>query len=384
MNNKIIEEKKEEKSFIQKIVIRKKLLRKLLEKLGYLKGDEILGLDIGHSSVKVVQLERGKDNWRIVKVDMEEVSPWSETEEKKDITSKAKEAIQSIIDRQKIKVKKAVSGVSGKFVKERTIRLPRMKKKELKDALFWEARKDVDWPSEKIVLDYYLNEEAKDSNEICVFLAITQRDMIEKHLSFIRDSGLIPYGVESKASALNACLKETKVIDNNGPCALLDIGARSSFLVISENGLLRFSREIKIAGDEITHAISNQIKCDLDFAERIKKRNFEAVEKIPDGHMILNAIQQQLDRLANEVNRSFGYFRAENPQKDVAKLFLTGGTSKLEGVEKFFENQLKVRTKRFNPIEEILALGEPTGKEFLNELAPHLTLAFGLATWRKK
>lgn len=384
MNNEVLEKKSEVKSFEPKIGIRRKGIWGLVEKLGYLKGNEFLGLDIGHSSVKIVQLEKEKGSWKLVRAEMEETSPLSKREITKDPTLFIITAIKKIIEKQKIKVKNVVSGISGEFVVERVIKLPKMKKNELKEALFWEAKKEVNWPPEKIVIDYSVNENEKDSNEFDVFLVIAQREMIEKHLSLLKGAGLIPFAVESKAGALNACLKEAKVLDYKTTQALLDIGAQSCFLVISEDGFLRFSREIKIGGDDLTYAISDQLNCDIDSAEGIKKQKTEDLKNREDGDLILNAILQQLDRVAIEVNRSFDYFKAQNPQKKIKTLFLTGGGSKLYGLEKFFENQLKIKTKRINPFEKILLEDDLGYQEFLEDFAPHLTLALGLATWRKK
>jgi type IV pilus assembly protein PilM len=385
MREIITEQKKIKKPKPFAIPRRNRNLKWWLEKLGYQKSGAFLGLDIGSSTVKIVQLEKTQNGWELVKAGVEGISSIAERKEEENITPLVVRTIRHILQKEKIKIDKVVSSICGDGVTQRIVKVPKMEKKELYQALTWEAKKFVNWPSSETVLDYLIA--GQKENQIEVFLVVAKKRSVEEQISLIKACGLKPLAIETTSLALNSALFFTDAKEIGKNLCLLHLGAQSTILNISRDEIPRFSREIKMGGDDLTYAIAHQSVCDLNDAEELKKevglelkkedREVESEQR----KLIRGLISDQMEKLVNEVNRSFDYFRAEYPGENIEMVGLCGGGAKLKGLDRFLEGKFKRKVEAFDPFKFIsnTEYGEP-----IKDIAPDLALALGLAAWRGK
>ena len=372
---------------------------KLLQKLGYQRTGAFLGLDIGNFFVKMVELKKVKDKFILLNAGMEKIPNPSEEEDllskissEQDSTSIIIKSLRQLLKNQSFKIDKVVSSLPGDLAVERFIKVPSLKKKELDEVLQWEAQKYLNHPLEEIVFDYSIIGEDKKDNNLEILLIISLKKEIKKHLNLLQASGLKPIALETRSQALhNALLNSISFKDE--VVALVDIGAEFSILNIAQAGLLRFSRGIKIGGQHLTQALANDLDWNIKKAESFKQRlgflsvdEFKSLKEEELGGKV-NLIREEiltdyLEKLATEIERSFEYYLTESGNEKIDLLFITGGSSKLKNLDRSLEEKLRVKTEIFNPFKYVLEDEELT--QDWEDLGPHLTVAFGSATWSQR
>jgi type IV pilus assembly protein PilM len=391
---------KKRKAPISKPVVRLNWKENFLKKLGYRRTGAFLGLDIGSFSMKMVELKKSNEGFILLHAGMEGINNEFEENETpfrislndaSNSTSAVIKSINKLIERQKINVEKVVSTLPGDSVVERFLRIPFLKKKELEETLEWEAKKILDNPQQKVIFDYSVIGKDNQNEKYEILLTASHKEKIMQHLKLLGAAGLKPLALETKSQALHNALLNT-VSFNNEVIALIDIGANFSILNFSERGSLRLSRNMRIGGQDLTKALANELGWSVKQAEDFKKREAFLVDKkfesngmkVPEekSNLIQGIITDYVDKLITEIQRSFEYLKAEFGKERIDILFVTGGGSKLKNLDQLLENKLGVRTKTFNPFNFILGPEELTPD--WEALGPHLTVAFGSATWSEK
>jgi type IV pilus assembly protein PilM len=334
-----------------------------------------IGLDIGNHSIKLVELRHTLKGVFLTNFAIREL-PFEASAGV--IAGKVKE----LFHEENIKPRKVTIGVSGPQVAIRRISVPFMPKKELKEAVRWEAGKLISFPLEKAVVDFQLSGEIAEegTRKLDLIVAAAQGEFIENQLAVIKVAGLKPMGVGIIPHALWHCMQMVPVA-REGVTALIDIGATKTSINIVKDNRLQFTREITTAGNDFTEAIQEAATSEgaaLDFAEaeEIKKEYGIPREKDIEwakGHVPLQkmsfVIRPVLERLLSEINRSFEFYKSRSKEKDVERIFISGGGANLKGLKEYLADQLRTGVKLLTPFED---------------MEPALAIATGLALGRTK
>ena len=362
---------KKEQMAIDRPSFRVKLLR-FFERIGYRRENSVLGLDIGNWAIKLVELCYTKQGWKLLDADMEMVS------------DSPLEDLKRILQRRKSKTDKVISAISPDSVIEHTVELPQVKEKELRQMLNWEVRKSIDSPPQEIVWDYFQIGESKEEKQLRIFLAISQKKAIKKQLNLIQSCGLKVLAFETKPLALYHILRLAEPSFHQNSLMLVDLGLDSSHLIMAKEGILSMSRSIGFGGKQITTTLSNILGCGTGEVEKLKA-NVNIYEEAESGTVNINRIiQNQLDNLLMEIQRSSDFFLTENPKSKINKIILAGGTAKLGSLDRYLKERLNIEVGLFDP-SEFIQLDQYQGeRQKLERLWPHLAVALGLATWREK
>ena len=154
--------------------------------------------------------------------------------------------------------------------------------------------------------------------------------------------------------------------------ALIDVGATKASINILRDNVTCFAREVPMGGQDLTNAIARRLGIEPAMAEAMKRDPGEQLLVVQE------ACGQVLDDLGNEVNLSFDFFENQF-DGEVQEVRLTGGTALLPFLEETFEKIFEKRTKTWNPIEGLKVKADNVDVEALNQLAPQLAVAVGLA-----
>lgn len=321
-----------------------------------------IGLDIGTSTVKLVELKvfKDKDIVELVRFDLEPIQA--------DLTS----LLKKISPPQSINI--SVSGISTVI---RYIDFPRMSEDELKQALKFEAQKYIPFPINEVNLDSHILKEGLLDSKMLVLVAAVKKDFINQRLKLIQEAGIKADIVDLDSLALvnafNFSYSEEERKDlKNKAVALLNIGASISNLSILENGLPVLSRDIYIAGNNITQKIQDIFSIDAKSAEELKLNiDKERMDKV------VTAVDSVLSDLAKELRVSFDYYESQN-SSSVVKILLSGGGSKFSGLKDMLANLLSIEVEYWDPLKQISIPGSFDSKQ-LKELSSQFAVAVGLA-----
>ncbi len=327
----------------------------------------VVGLDVGSYSVKAVALQPSGDRLTLQGYAQARIG-----------TQEPVEVIRKVIDQLGLRPKRMVSSVSGRSVIVRQVETPRLPSDELKAHIAYEADKYIPFGSEEVIIDCQTlpdRDEAKATN-MQVLLVAVRRGFVEDHITQLRAAGLAPEVIDVDVFALSNAYE----LLGPGPAAagektataLIDIGASKSNIAIVQGNRLLFTREVYLAGNEITDAIVRTFNEPAEDVERIKSAPGEALEALMDAAL------PAFEDLANEIRLSFDYVEGQF-EVQVADLVLTGGSSQLPGIAQVLGNILGRPVHVFDPLAGLDLVPSKYDINGLDANGPSLTVALGLA-----
>ncbi|MCX7046554.1 MAG: type IV pilus assembly protein PilM [Candidatus Sumerlaeota bacterium] len=369
-----------------------------------------VGLDIGSSVVKAVQIRRSGTNIELEKVGIAPVYP--DGEKSGDAVKAKVEAIKRALADGQIKTKQAVTSVNGEAIIVRYLQLPNMPDDELRSALRFEAEEYIPFNLDECYLDSHILGRTTDeggAQKVDVLLVATRKDMIHDHSDMVRQAGIQPVIVDLDAFAFYNCFEVNYHPTGTETIALVNIGAQITNINIYSEGASRFSRDISIAGDGVTTAIKNKLTTSFREAEETKLRNGlpqtqEAapapvaerslldtirgtVEKItgeavgdetPDA-MAAAVTRDTISALALELRRSVQFFENQLRAKSIERVLLGGGSAKMRNIETFLSQELKIPVELFDPLRRISPAGRSLNATLISENKIALGVSLGLA-----
>lgn len=330
----------------------------------------IVGLDIGSSCIKAVELTR--DKYDHVITGYAQVDVQSE--------AARQDAIAELMRVARFRTKRIATAVSGKNVVFRYISLPEMGEDKLLQAVRLDAEKYIPFDVGDVELDAQklgVAADANGRNEMKVLLVAAKRTIVADHSRMLSELGLQPVAVGVDGFALGNAWELGDMVnpgiqDPGRTVALIDIGATKASINILRDNVSCFAREVPMGGQDLTNAIARRLGVEPGQAEAMKRDPGDQLAVVQE------ACGQVLEDLGNEVNLSFDFFENQF-DGEVQEVWLTGGTALLPFLEESFERIFEKRTKTWNPIEGLKVKADNVDVEALNQLAPQLAVAIGLA-----
>jgi len=337
-------------------------LLEMQEKFG---GEQsLIGIDIGVSSIKVVQMANVNGEMTLVKSALVNVEGILGNNE--EVLASLKTALIGF----ETKGAKVIAVVNCPQTCTRKIITPHMPNKELAEAIKWEAKNAIPFSIDEALMGFDIIGEVieKGVKKMIVAVAATPIETVDRLLSLfskvdIEISALIPMSV-SLQNLITASPEKQKL-----NIAVVEIGAAITELNIYQEGRLAFSRKLPIAGGDITKAMTStlmsslgKVELTIEEAEKIKKEKGipvgEDTEPI-DGKIlpsqILSLVRPCVEQLASEIERSFDFFREESHGRKVDKIVLFGGGADLKRLTKSLYDELEIEVVIGNSLEDIKA-----------------------------
>ncbi len=341
------------------------------------KSRSILGLDIGSHSVKAIEL--AQEGERFV------INSYGQLDVKSEETQR--DVVREIVSSYRIRTRRVVTAVSGRSVIVRYVSMLKMSEEDLQNAIKFEADKYIPFEVEEVVLDCQRLEDEglapseSGEQEMKVLLVAVKRSLIEDHVGLIQQSGLIPTIIDIDAFALGNAfefrdLMSPRMEEKEKVVALIDIGANKSNINIKRGRVSYFTREIYLAGNDFTDAISKRLGLETHEAEMLKKDPGDRIGEL------MEAVAPTLEDLGNEIHLSFDYFENQF-DAEVEEVFLSGGGAKFPQLEETFTRIFDRKTSLWDPTEN-LDVSNQVDVDALKDNAPQLAIAVGLASRIRK
>ncbi|MDD4899679.1 MAG: type IV pilus assembly protein PilM [Candidatus Omnitrophica bacterium] len=338
-------------------------LKKLPFKFGPSTPKEIfsLGVDIGSVSIKVVKLRLFEEKAEVVDFKIEPFAL--------DSAPVLKNIFQAM---QAKKINLSISGPSSII---RYVDFPKMNAEELKQAMKFEAQKHIPFTISEVNLDCHVLKENPAENKMRVLLAAVKKDLVSQRLKLAQEAGVAVNLIDNDSLAMVNAFNfnyAANAQEEQKTIALLNIGALNSNLNILEGSAPSFSRDIHIAGNNLTQKIADLLGLDFKAAE-VQKINPDADKK----DKIIMAIDSVFSRLVNEIRTSVDYYETQSASS-VAKIFLSGGSSHLTGIKEKLATLLGTEVELWDPFKQISIAGS-LDAENIKKLSGQLGVAVGLA-----
>lgn len=342
---------------------------------------KFLGIDIGTSSIKVVELSRkgqdiGLENYGEIRTSSLQKAPFRVF--KKDTlllsNQEAAGAIKTILKTAGIQAKEVNFSIPDFSTFFTSFELPSMSQKELDSAVRYEARSYIPLPLSEIILDWSLIEDGvpdKTKTSLKVLVVAIPNEVINQYQEIASLSGLELKVLEAEVFALS----RSSAKNEKGVIAIIDIGARSTTCNIFEKGILKISHSFNISGNELTEILSKSLKIDYEKAEELKKN--QGLNVLRDNEKNIREILLPLiDSTLSDIKKIFQVFY-QSEKKEIEKIVLAGGSALMPGLKEYFSEEFKKEVEIVNPFLGISY--PPILDETLKEIGASYAIAVGLA-----
>lgn len=343
--------------------------------------NDIIGLDIGSNSIKLIQLNDDNGSYTLSKFGIVPLAPEMIVEGTIMDSVRCVEALQNLLKDQSISTKNSVISLSGHSVIVKKVSLPQMTEDELAESIKWEAEQYIPFDINDVNMDFQILNTFVDTDgkpQMNVLLAAVKKDKLTEYTSLIIEAGLKPVIVDIDSFALENMYGINYEIKEGETVALINIGASLTNINILKDGLFVFTRDVSIGGNKYTEAIQKDLGLSYDDAEKIKQG--ENVEG-GDSSALESVIENVSTEIASEITRSFGYFKTASGNENIDKVILSGGSSKVKNLDSFLHERLEVPVEIVNPFRKINIPSE-FDINYIKDVSPIAAVVVGLGIRR--
>src|SRR5271165_7094361 len=338
------------------------------------KTKSLIGLDIGSSSVKAVELKKTKEGYELVSHGIETLAQDTVVDGAIMDAPSVAEKIISIFDTQKIKAKDVATSVSGHSVIVKRVSMPLMTEEELFDRVQAEASQHIPFDIADVNLSHQLLEATE--NQMDVLLVAVKKDKILNHTNVLAQAGKTPVVVDIDAFALQNAFELNYEPDPSQVVALLNVGASVMNINIIRGWTPLFTRDVSVGGNQYTDALQKELDLSFDDAERLKKGDTLPSVTDEQKQQILRSVS---DILTLEIQKTFDFFRATASGENIQRIVVAGGTARVPGLVDLLREEFAMPVEELNPFRKVLINPSKHSDDQIREMAPRLAIAVGLA-----
>ncbi|HVR98909.1 MAG TPA: type IV pilus assembly protein PilM [Thermoanaerobaculia bacterium] len=341
----------------------------------------VVGLDIGSSAIKLVELrERKPGEFHLQRLGIEPLSPEAIVDGSIMDSSLVVDAIHSLNDQTKVKNTSYATSLSGHSVIIKKIQLPAMPEEELAESIQWEAEQYIPFDINDVRLDYVTladGEPGRDTME--VLLVAVKRDKVNDYVSVISQTGKTPALVDIDAFAVQNAYEVNYDLDSRKVVALINMGAGVTNINILSRGTTVFWRDISFGGNQFTEALQREFN--LSFAQAESLKRGESVDRYTpaEARPVLDSVSTEM---ASEVRKTFDFFSATSSEGPVDELVLSGGCALTPNLLQVLRERFEVPTELMNPLRKIHFKESDFNGDWLRSIAPMMAVAVGLGIRR--
>lgn len=342
------------------------------------KKKSVAGLDIGSSSIKMVELEGKANNLNLVGLGFENLPDDTIVDGQIMELNVVSDVIQNICANHQVNADGVVTGVSGHSVIIKNIVLPPMGADELEESIDWHAEEHIPYDLSEVSLDYHIT--AQDTESTHVLIAACKRERIDTIRQAVQLSGKEPAVIDVDTFALQNCYEMNYQPDESQVVTLLNIGASTMNVNIVKGTRSLFTRDITVGGSQFTDVLQRSLGLSFQQAEAVKRGVNNAAEGIEEKS-IEPLMSNVTEVVAMEIQKTFDFYRATTEDTDtvVQKILISGGGSKLAGLADELSARLELPVEILDPFRNIKVDTRKFDPDYLSEIMPEMAVAVGLA-----
>ncbi|MCK8601343.1 type IV pilus assembly protein PilM [Desulfoferrobacter suflitae] len=341
------------------------------------KKENLIGLDIGSHSIKMVRLKEKNGIIQLLNAGVVPTGPESLSTSKGNRQERLAKTIQKLAAHLKVKGKLIAMSISGYEVMIKKIELPMMTEEELEDRMHLELGQYIPYNIDEVEVDYQILDVAKDRPSFMeVLLVAAKKESINDYIDLARMAGFEPTVIDVDFFALGNAYEASYGLTGSENILLMDIGAAKTAMNVLHHGVPIFTRDVPIGGRQITEAIQESAGISEEAAERIKLG--EPSPKIRETS-VQEVFADVVSNWVSEFKRAVDFYYRNYPDNQIEKIFLSGGSSRISGLAGVFREGLGIPVEILNPLKAVNYEEKYFDPSYLDYLGPQMCIAFGLA-----
>jgi len=337
----------------------------------------VVGLDIGSSAVKAVEIRPAGKGYKVVAFGSEPVPPDSIVDGAIIDSSAVADAIKRLFSNKAFKTKEVAASLSGNAVIVKKISLPTMTEAELGESIQWEAEQYIPFDIQDVNLDYQILNASGEGGQMDVLLVAAKKEKIAGYTGVISQAGKTPVIVDIDAFALQNAYEINYGFDPREVVVLLNAGASAININILTGDMSVFTRDISMGGNAYTEAVQKELNLPFDTAESLKKGH-PPVDgpAFEDVRPVLHAMTENV---LLEVQKTFDFFKATASSDQIHRIVLSGGASRVDGFAETLHDRFGTPVEQFDPFKKVAFEPGKLGIQDPDSVVPTAAVAVGLA-----
>jgi type IV pilus assembly protein PilM len=339
---------------------------------------EVIGIDIGSSSVKLVQLKEHKGGYQLINAGIMPLPPEAIVDNTIMDSLSIVEVIKNLTSSLGVKIKDVACSISGNSVIIRKISLPSMPPEELEDQISWEAEQYIPFDINDVNLDFQiLSSDSIDPSKMNVLLVASKKDIINDYVAVFNEAGLHLSVIDVDSFAVQNAFEINYDIEPNDVLALINVGAGVTNINVVKNGITLFTRDVQLGGNLYTEEIQKQLGVGSVEAESFKMLAHEA-----RSNELKDVVGKVNETITQEIRRSLDFYNTTANEDKITKIFISGGCSKMHNLLTAISEKLTLPVEIFNPFLKLQYSDKDFDSEYLQEIGPLMAVSVGLAIRR--
>jgi type IV pilus assembly protein PilM len=343
------------------------------------KGKNLLGLDIGASSVKACLLKETKRGLNLQVFDSVELPDEAIVEGAVMNSGVIVDAVRELAGRNKIRQKECAMAVAGYSVIIKKITLPLMTREELDESIQWEAEQYIPFDISDVYLDVEMLSSRAAQGQMDVLLVAAKKETVNDYVNVAREAGLEPLVMDVQACDLQNMFEINYGLATGETVVLIDCGAAVTNINVLADGVTTFTRDIAMAGNLFTEEIQKQLNITYEEAETYKRGGTVEQQDSVVPQEVERVVQQVAEAIAGEVQRSLDFYAATSAESLFSKVYLSGGSARLPALGRTVSRTCGVPVELINPFANVSYDERTFTPEYLETVAPSAGVAVGLA-----
>jgi type IV pilus assembly protein PilM len=344
---------------------------------GFGKPKNLVGLDIGSSAVKTVELKKRGDAYELLNLGVEPLGQDTVVDGAIMDALSVSSAIERIFSENRIKTRNVATSVSGHAVIVKRITVPAATEEELYDAIPYEAQQHIPFDMADVNLSYEALGPSATASGTDVMLVAVKREKILNHTNVLSQAGKMPLVVDYDGFAVFNAFEMNYSVPATQLVALLNIGASIMNIVIGRGGNPLFTRDVSVGGNQYTDALQKELDLSYEDAEKLKQG--VEVPNITREQITLHlrSVTETLTLL--EIQKTFDFFRQTTSTENIHHIYVSGGTARIEGLVDQLKEEFNIPVDIINPFQRVLIDPRKFDMSYVDEIAPRMGVAVGLA-----
>ena len=337
----------------------------------------ILGLDIGTSSLKMVELEQTKSGYQLKNFGMSLLPKETIVNGVLKNASALVNALTNLTANLRTRTKFVATAVSGHPVIIKKITMQTTSEEELSESIQWEAEQYIPFDLEEVNIDFQIMGINEDNPEqMNVLLVAAKKSLIHEYDEVISEAGLETIIVDIDSFSLENAYEANYPDEDVPVVALVDMGASVININVVKEGKSIFTRDVFVGGNKLSEEIQKQMAVSEEEAELLKvggemdNVEYERLDSI---------IQESALELAVEVQRSLDLQAASTTDEEVKKVYICGGTSRIPGIKELIADRVGVPVEFLDPFRRITYNESQFDPEYIKDISPVAAVGLGLA-----
>jgi type IV pilus assembly protein PilM len=338
-----------------------------------------VGLDIGSSLVKMVEVDHGRSTPSLVRLGMVPLPPEAIVDGEIMDRLLVLDAVRECIAKSGIKTREVVTAVSGRALIVKRVVMDKMNQEDAKEAIYWEAEQHVPFDIDDVCLDFQILKDLVGNNQMQVLLVAAKKEMIHQHADLVRDADLSPQVIDVDAFAVQNCYEGNYEQQAGKVVGLLNVGSEVSNLNIVQDGAPQFTRDLSVGRSRFVEEVQREFNVGQSEASTLlgsKPRGGQDEEKLRE------VVRRTAEEMSLGIERSFAFLKGSGEAERLDSLMLSGGGAQMPILRELLAERHGVPVEVTDPLRQVAFDADLFGAQPVEEVAPLLAVGVGLGLRR--